>query len=174
MSTITSANTSINKTKAPAIVKLVEKVNGFHDGQHVFDFGCGKYPETTKAAILDNYDLIYAGFDPYNRTSNENSRASFLIPMQHANVVLCSNVLNVIQKSGDRRVSLVLMRNRLQKGGILYLTVYEGNKSGKGKKTKEDCWQENRPTQDYVQEIENVFGKGNVTRKGKLIIATKN
>jgi len=42
---ITSANTSINKTKPPAIIKLVDQTEGWKKEARVLDLGCGKYPE---------------------------------------------------------------------------------------------------------------------------------
>lgn len=170
MSEITSKNTSINKSRPPAIIKLVEKLGGFKRGQKVFDYGCGKYPEVTVKA-LKRHRVVYAGFDPHNRTPRENAEANKIIPRQTADTVLCSNVLNVVRTMGDRRVLLVLALNRLKMGGTFYATVYEGDKSGKGRKTQEDCWQCNKKTEAYMKEIIQVFG--NCQRKGKLLIAVK-
>ena len=58
----------------------------------------------------------------------------------------------------------------MKSGGTAYFTVYEGNGSGEGKATKAG-YQLNKKTVDYVEEIEDIFGS--VTRKGKLIIASK-
>ena len=169
--TITSKNTSINKTKAPSIVRLVNKLGGFRTGQKVFDYGCGKYPETTEQAITDNHDLIYSGYDPYNRTQEENSKAHKIIPDGYAHVVLMSNVLNVIHPVAMQAVAVCQAHRKLKLGGILYVTVYEGDKSGNGKRTKTDCWQENKKTTDYIPMIQDIFG--NCERKGKLLIACK-
>ena len=60
-----------------------------------------------------------------------------------------------------------------QKSSQILITVYEGNKSGVGKQTSADSWQENRCTADYVNEIKSVLPEWNVVRFGKLIKATK-
>lgn len=171
--TITSAATSINKNKPPAIVKLVEKLGGFKRGQSVFDYGCGKYPEVTEKAIKSKTRVSYAGYDTYNRTQEENDKAHRAIPDGCAHVVLLSNVLNVIHPVAIQAVTVVKANRKLRIGGTLYITVYEGDKSGSGRETKKDCWQENRKTEDYMKMIQDIFGKENVTRKGKLIIARK-
>jgi len=171
--TITSANTSINKTKPPAIVKLVEKIGGFKRGQSVFDYGCGKYPDVTEKAIQGKTRVRYAGYDLYNRTQEENDKACREIPEGCAHVVLLSNVLNVIHPRAIQAVTAIRAQEKLRIGGTLYITVYEGDKSGSGRMTKEDCWQENRKTEDYMPMLRDIFGEENVTRKGKLIIAQK-
>jgi hypothetical protein len=168
--TVTSANTSINKTRAPAIVKLVEKIDGFQPGQTVLDWGCGKYPEVTEKA-LEKHRLNYAGYDPYNRTRDENLNcwASFY----KADVVLMSNVLNVIPKVAIQTLTVLQAHKALKMGGKLYTTVYEGDKSGQGRETKPGCWQENKKTSEYVTLLKKIFGQMAVQRKGKLIIVKK-
>ena len=37
------------------------------------------------------------------------------------------------------------------------MSVYEGDNSGAGRQSGEDYWQENRRTQDYVNEVNAVF-----------------
>ena len=48
------------------------------------------------------------------------------------------------------------------KTGIAHITVYEGDRSGKGRISKADkgggsSWQEHRPTSSYVDEVKSVF-----------------
>jgi hypothetical protein len=167
--TITSAATSVNKSKPPAIVNLIKKINGFHDGQRILDYGCGKYPEVTERAIMEDYDVIYSGYDPHNRNSEENNEA--LKRFRKADVVLLSNVLNVLQHKAVQAATVIKAYQELAMGGTLYITVYEGDKSGSGRVTKKDCWQENRKTEDYMDMLRDIFP--HTERKGKLIIVYK-
>lgn len=171
--TITSAATSINKTRPPAYIKLVEKAVGWKNNTNHLDLGCGKYPEII-AKTLKEYGVNYIGVDPYNRTEMENDLAWDLVEtMEGVNTASLSNVLNVIQASQSRHHLIKKAWRWLRKGGYLFVTVHEGDKSGKGRVSKKDCWQENRKTVSYLPELEEVFGKDNVIRKGKLLIAKK-
>ena len=50
--------------------------------------------------------------------------------------------------------------------------MYKGNGSGQGKANdKRQSYQTNMPLEDYLPEIENVFG--NATKRGTIIIAKK-
>ena len=45
----------------------------------------------------------------------------------------------------------------LKPGGTLYISVYEGNRSGIGKESKPGCWQENKKLKDYIPIVKKVF-----------------
>ena len=47
-----------------------------------------------------------------------------------------------------------------------------GDGSGQGRQTGADSWQENRRTADYVGEIAAALPGWQVTRSGRLIVAT--
>ena len=146
----TSANTSINSKKLPAIYKMV--ADTISDKETVIDYGCGKY--------FDNYNLPdnYHGYDPYNRPDNNVLNKTY-------DVALCSNVLNVIMETSQRIDLLNKLKSIASK---VFITVYEGNGSGIGCVTKNDCYQLNRKRSDYIPELVHVFGYGNVkyNRKG--------
>lgn len=145
----TSANTSINSTKLPRLYKLVSERIG---NAKVIDYGCGKY--------FDNYKLPdnYVGYDPFNKPDDKVLKNKY-------EYALCSNVLNVIMEP-EVRVSLL---NTLKKlADTIFISVYEGNRSGVGEQTKDDCYQLNWSRGNYIPELVSVFGKGNViwNRKG--------
>ena len=144
----TSANTSVNSSKKPKIYNLIS----IPCNANVIDFGCGKY--------FDNYkfDFNCVGYDPYNRPDEDVLNKTY-------EFAVCSNVLNVISEIEQR---LNVLRKLKDLAPTVYITVYEGNKSGNGKVSKTDCYQLNRRACDYIQEIVSVFGKGNVrwNRKG--------
>lgn len=90
--------------------------------------------------------------------------------MGGVNVCLCANVLNVIAENSIIIDILEDIYNNLTDYGILFLNVYEGDRSGKGKATCKG-YQRNAKTQDYIAFLKMVFPL--VERKGKLLIARK-
>lgn len=138
-----SKDTSINKG-LPAIYRLVGKK--IKETDRVIDYGCGKY--------FDEYHLPgnFSGYDPYNRNKEELLNTTY-------DVALCSNVLNVIMEDSIRRDLLMKLKTLAEK---IFITVYEGDKSGVGCVSKDDCYQLNRKKRDYLPELVEVFGDGNV------------
>ena len=149
----TSANTSINSKKKPRIYKLISNI--ITSGDRVIDYGCGKY--------FDSYNLgeNFFGYDPFNRNLEE------LLNNEY-DIALCSNVLNVIMEKEVRLDILSTLRRLAPK---VFITVYEGDKSRRGKVSKEDCYQLNWKCGDYIPELVEAFGAGNVhwNRKGYFV-----
>lgn len=160
----TSAATSINSTKLPALFKMVT----FRDGSLNLDYGGGKF-DNVASYLMDTYGATNLVYDPYNRTPEHNKSVLDQVRKNGgADTVTCSNVLNVI-KEPEARLSVIRnCKNYLKTGGTAYFTVYEGSGTGEGSPTKAG-YQLNKKTDQYVDEISQVFS--NVTRKGKLIIA---
>ena len=160
---ISSAATSINSSKLPAIFRMVK----FQPDTINLDYGGGRFDNAAEElAKMNVTNLVY---DPYNRSSEHNSEVLKQVRANGgADTVTISNVLNVIAEPEARQTVLRNAKKLVKPGGKVYITVYEGNKSGSGAETKSG-YQLNKDTKDYVDEISQVFG--NVTRKGKLIIA---
>jgi len=148
----TSADTSINSSKLPAVYKKTAKMISATDT--VIDYGCGKH--------FDTYGLDdrFTGYDPFNYDHPEALE-------KHYDVAFLSNVLNVIAES---EVRAEILRTLQTLANRVYITVYEGNKSGIGKVTKRDCYQLNRRLCDYIPEVVAVFGYGNVHYKSGMLI----
>lgn len=161
--TYTSADTSINSSKLPAIYRLVQ----FNEGDVVLDYGGGRFDNGIE--YLESLGCIARVYDPYNR-SNEYNQETLKIIRENggADIVLCSNVLNVIDTESARLTVLKNMKRYMSSSGTAYITVYEGSGTGTGGATKAG-YQMNRKTADYISEVESVFSY--VSRKGKLIIA---
>lgn len=161
--TYTSADTSINSSKLPAIYKLVK----FPKGSVVLDYGGGRFDNGIE--YLASQECTGYVYDPYNRSSEYNKKSLDAIRSNGgADIVLCSNVLNVIDTETGRSLVLKSLKNYVKSTGHVYITVYEGSKSGQGSVTSKG-YQLNRKTADYLQEISKIFP--GVTRKGALIIA---
>lgn len=157
----TSANTSINKSKLPAIFKMVD----FEPITINLDYGGGKYDNATDYLVEKNvFNFVY---DPYNRSEEHNKEViNFLENWEKADTATCSNVLNVIKEPEIRENILRHIKSLVKPNGYIYITVYEGTKDGKERPTKSG-YQLNRKTEDYMEEIRKVFP--NAIRKGKLI-----
>ena len=147
----TSLNTSINKNKLPKIYSLVAD---HIKGKKVIDYGCGKYFDN----YLDKVDADLHGYDPYAKDDKGEL-------LEDYDVAICSNVLNVIDSYEERRNVLERLKSLAP---TIFITVYEGDRSGKARETKPDCWQNNCSSSNYIPELVDVFGAGHVqwVRKG--------
>ena len=147
----TSAATSINKTRLPAVYGKVS----IPAGNIVLDYGCGRYTDRIKAAIPGSEYLPY---DPYNQPQNVNAatvkRLDAAVMNRQPVTVICSNVLNVIDgdeevRSICRNISDIVRRT----DGRAYITVYEGDRTESGRQTGPDQYQRNEKLASYLRFI---------------------
>ena len=164
-----SRDTSINSNRTPAVYGMVDKIDGWREGTVNIDIGGGKY-DTLTQALADKGVTSYI-YEPYGRTNNEN--AYILAQLQskelQGDTATCSNVLNVIKEADVRDNVVHQVAKSIKPDGVAYFTIYEGNGKGRGAVSKNDCWQNNRKTETYVDEVRQHFG--DVQMRGKLIIA---
>lgn len=160
--TITSKETSIKQVPALHKSRYVAEIG--HNAS-VLDYGAGKYSELAESYLRKNVQIAaYTPYDPYNlpgRLIPENARYD---------ITLCANVLNVIR---EENAITGVIRNAIfhtRKGGQVMFTVYEGDKSGKGKITTKG-YQRNESTQNYMTRILSACPWVRLDRKGKIIIA---
>lgn len=159
-----SAATSINSSKLPALFKMVR----FEDGSLNLDYGGGRF-DNVADYLSSTYGATNLVYDPYNRSADHNNAVLSQVRKNGgADTVTCSNVLNVIKEPEARAAVIRNCKKYLKSGGTAYFTVYEGSGTGEGAPTKSG-YQLNKKTDAYVDEIAQVFSS--VTRKGKLIIA---
>ena len=143
---ITSAATSLRQV--PAIFKKVDfsfKTN--------LDLGGGKYNEVQTYFDYQEYEAINEVYDPFNRSEEHNEAVLKKAKWQGCDTVTISNVLNVIK---DKEHRLELLKLAAQYGCPVYITAYEGDRSGIGKETTKG-YQLNRKLKDYESEIKEVF-----------------
>lgn len=158
-----SAATSINSNKLPAIYNMVE----FRPGDVVVDFGGGKFDNAVN--YLKDKDVTLLVYDPYNRSAEHNKEVLRILKERGgADAAVNSNVLNVIKEPEAREAVLRNIKKITKRGAPIYITVYEGRGDGAEGPTKSG-YQLNRKTSDYMDEVGRVFS--NVKRKGKLITA---
>ena len=141
-----SAATSINSTKLPAIYNMVE----FRPGDVVVDFGGGKFDNAVN--YLKDKDVTLLVYDPYNRSAEHNKEVLRLLK-EHggADAAVNSNVLNVIKEPEAREAVLKNIKKITKRGAPIYITVYEGRGDGAEGPTKSG-YQLNRKTGDYMNE----------------------
>lgn len=178
---ITSADTSINQAKLPAGYGKLKKMEVFKPGQRVVDIGGGRFDNAVED--LAKQDVELQVYDPFNRAPEHNQAVKELIADGGADIAVSNNVLNVVKEPENIKRVVQQAENAIKPGDKAYFTVYQGDKTGTGRITKEKknkdgtvepkSYQRNEPTSAYVSRVEEVFGEGNVTVKGDLITATK-
>jgi hypothetical protein len=166
---ITSAATSVNMLPK-LFSRMPEASDLFRRGSINLDIGGGRFETATD--FLHSKGVHNFVYDPYNRDSDHNARVfALLVCTREADTVTLSNVLNVIQLPSDRREVLMLAARALRPEGACFITVYEGDRSGKGKKTSKG-FQLNRRTKQYVSEVKEVFRQVDVVKHGIIVART--
>jgi hypothetical protein len=116
------------------------------------DYGGGRYDTATnwlKERGIENH--VY---DPFNRTPEHNAAA---LNHKFTSVTLL-NVLNTIESREERIAAIRDAYERVERGGIFVVQIYEGNKSGVGAVTKSKTYQHNHKLNDYKSEISEAIG----------------
>jgi hypothetical protein len=167
-----SKNTSINTAKLPIVYSKVDwrRYASLASGYCVVDVGCGRI-ETQKLIRdkLKHHKISnFYPMDPYHECIVDRNIVKQCID-NHVNnkVVICSNVLNVID---DDNALLSLIKDlcdmivfQLTDGTYrmnpCYITVYEGDKLGIGRETKKDCWQRNERLSAYLDKFNGYIKK---------------
>lgn len=146
-----SADTSINSGKLPTVYGKLE----FPAGCTALNYGGGKFNNTIDFGKVNGFtDLV---FDPFNRTVEWNSRVIATVYKNGVNLAILSNVLNVIKEATVRGFVLDVLANTLGENKPLFVTVYEGDRTGNGRQTSKSAWQENRKLKEYTAEVKEHF-----------------
>lgn len=162
----TSKNTSINGNKLPS---TFTKIKDWKRGTRNLDLGGGKYDNATEF-LRSNYDIENLVFDPFNRDSEWNKKVALAIKNGGADTVTVNNVLNVIDDDIAMENVIMQASQALKPNGVAYFKIYEGNKSGIGSQSKDDCYQRHMIAKAYESYIAKYFN--NIKYKGDIIIAT--
>ncbi|WP_425263792.1 hypothetical protein [Vibrio owensii] len=170
MQKYTSKQTSINSKKLPAVFGKVQKQFGWKKDSLNVDLGGGKF-DNASSFLLDEFNVTSLIYDPYNRPEPHNRQVLESCGTSKCDTVTISNVLNVICEESAQLELLKLAHSILKPEGHAYITVYEGNRSGKGRQTGPDQWQENKKLSEYSKLVDYVFGNHEI--KGGMMIAVK-
>lgn len=175
--TYTSKATSINRDKLPVVYRKVS-----FRGRTVLDYGCGKYIEHIVKHLQGECCASYLPYDPYNQPDKVNrNTVQFLDEAIHyprgawnfrpVIDVVCSNVFNVIDDDNvirdivSRIEEVVTISN-----GTAFITVYEGDRSGVGRRTGKDQYQRNEPLKSYLRFFEECKAVSARTYKGMIVV----
>lgn len=146
-----SADTSINCGKLPTVYNKIE----FPTGCTALNYGGGRFDNTIEFGLANGFtDLI---FDPFNRTTNWNAEIVKTIDTNGVDLAILSNVLNVIKEANVRGFILEVLASTLNDDKPLFITVYEGDRTGNGRQTSKSAWQENRKLKEYTTEVQKHF-----------------
>jgi len=169
---VSSASTSISypnpETKAPVIFSAFRK-GQIQLGPLNADIGGGRYDQITD--WLKTKDVENVVWDRFNREEAHNAAAEAKLKGGQADTATISNVLNVIPEAESRTSVIATAHDSLKPGGKAFFSMYEAPKAGEV--AKKDAYQVGQKTSAYIPEIEKVFGKGSVVKKGPVLIATK-
>ena len=144
--TYTSANTSVNSKRLPAIYKKIDwyRIKLQYNKLVVLDIGAGKYTQHIKEYI-ESKGGEYIPYDPYNLSPADNLYAG--ANFHRATVVICSNVFNVIKEMDV----IYDIHDMITKYKVPYfISVYEGDRSWIGHETRKGCWQRNETIDAYL------------------------
>jgi hypothetical protein len=170
---ITSKNTSVNSKKVPAMFTKIDKYYGWKKGTINLDYGGGKYDTATE--YLKTKRVKNCLYDPFARDLTHNLNALDKLyngfEGNQVDTVTVSNVLCVVKEKVNREGILICTYAMLKVNGTIFISVYEGDKSGKGKLTKKDCWQNNRTLESYLPEVKKYFKNAHIEHR--MIIATR-
>lgn len=134
----------------PAVFSKAE----FQPGTINADIGGGQYETATE--FLAEQDVENVVFDPFARSKKENEKAIERIRDGQAASAVVANVLNVIRSSKNRETVIRQAANAVGKDGVAYFQVYEGDGSGKWKRTSKG-WQANQSLDYFEPEIRRHF-----------------
>lgn len=173
--TITSKGTALVQLpalhKAKSVLAKVHYYVRLGFTPNVLDFGAGR-PEsqTLSANWLESLGACYEAFDPYWGNEFHNKR----VMARRYDIVICSNVLNVIDDDDALKKAVRDCVYALLPAGTAFFRVYEGNGTGIPKETSKG-FQRNAKTAVYESLIraalaDTVFrNSARVSRSGRVI-----
>lgn len=136
----------------------------FAKGDNVLDWGGGKYDLGKE--YMAGYGINVSVYDPFNRSAAHNNAVLRKFKTKRPDVIVCSNVLNVIAEDHVIRDLIKNIRKYTGPNTLVIFSVYEGNRSSIGHPTTKG-YQRNEPTINYLRFLS---GFRMVTKKGKFII----
>lgn len=155
MQVCSSKNTSVNTKRLPRVYNLLDWNKLFRElwqpGKPkltVYDYGCGREISHIQAAVNSK------GFDYFGYDKSWYPSQQFPENLENAGLIICSNVLNVIDSSEEIKRIQRMVRSA---GVPWFITVHEGDKSGISRVTKEDCFQHNLPLEHYIFSSKDVI-----------------
>lgn len=171
---ITSKATALNQVASTFTNRKFD-----FDDSLILDFGCGK-GKSKSFCEKEFTNCTVCLYDPYHKFYEIEKFVNADKTAYKNIVITCNNVLNVLTDNTLLEVLAQIKKiAELTHTNKIIFKIYEGDKSGKGKITKNDCYQRNEKTENYVQMITEQFNSFNnnfnfsVQKKGLFIICTR-
>lgn len=122
----------------------------------VLNFGCGLGYINHTAMLKEQIELI--NYDPYIKEISE------IKDTENIDAVVCNNVLNVIE---DNQILINVIETLISFNKTVHITIYEGDRTGTGRKTTKGTYQRNTKSKDYeiLSKYGFIFKGGMWTRK---------
>lgn len=147
------------RKQVPAVFKLVDRTFGWENGTTNLDIGGGPWDLFSEQLCKRGVEnLVY---DPFNRSVEHNNIVIARLMTTPCDTATLSNVLCVIPSTDVRRQVLEFAKKHTRR--IAYITVYEGDRSGVGRPTR-DGYQLNRRLRQYIPEVQAVFQRVKIYR----------
>jgi hypothetical protein len=163
-----SADTS--RPQVPSLFKAWHRMQGWDQKTINLDWGGGKYDLVQEWFDENGLVVVNLVVDPYNRTEHHNTTQLRIVAKSGGtDTATLANVLNVIKEPEERLGTLAEIGPYVIRGGVLLISVYAGDSSGVGRKTR-DGWQENRPLKTYLPEVQQVYPQAELVGKAGLIV----
>ena len=160
---ITSADTSINSSKpATAFTKLLKK-DAFKKGSKNLDIGGGRF-DNVNTLLEEQAGATNLVYDPWNRSKAHNNNVVKEMAGGKADTVTINNTLNVIEDTPNQIRVLEQAKDAVKENGKVYISVYEGDRTGKGRPTTKG-WQRNQKIEDYLETVKQVFPDARIENK---------
>ena len=164
--TALSGGTSRNQN--PSGNEYGRKWKIFRPGTRNVDIGAGRFDKATQ--FLADIGVENIPFDPVNRDGETNRRAAESVRANPADTATVHNVLNVIDNDSVMEGIVNQAARAIKKNGSAIFTIYEGNRSGVGARTR-DGYQRNAKARSYETAIKKFFGS--VETHGNVILAKR-
>ena len=144
-------------------------IKTFEPGSRVVDFGGGKADKAKDFMAEQNVELLV--IDPFNRSASHNSAMRKELENKLADYGTINNVLNVIEDPDLRKNALLDLSTLTKPNAPIIIKIFPGDGTGKGGLKQGKTWQENRKTETYLEEVQQVFPDAQKV-KGDYIVAT--
>ena len=161
MVTDTITNTTQKITSAATSISTLNRAHKEIVGKYpldtsILDIGCGKYEVNKEYADINGF--AWFGIDPYNRTPEYNNASLKALYnwCDAPDIIMLNNVLNVIAEDNVLMDVLNQVCNYAGDNTDIYITIYEGDKSGVGKITTKG-YQRNEKLIKYTDYISEWF-----------------
>lgn len=151
----------------PHTIGWGDKHGIWKSGNTNFDIGSGKFSDMSQAMVDRGVENLH--YDPFWQSSQDNQESIDKALFSSPETVTVNNILNVIKEPEAQRQVIRQAAKAVDQNGTAFFLIYEGDKSGAGKETR-DGYQVNAKAETYLDAVREFFD--NVRRDGHLIIAT--